>query len=117
MSEETDETGESVAGCERAPLDEPAPPPPAPTVTVTVLADVTVIVAGPQLPLPEPPITGEFPLTGAFPLTAEFPPADEPAPPLETAPLLLTGRGETVTVEYMTGALPVPVGPAEVPLS
>ena len=119
MPEETGEMGKLVAGCEMAPLDDPAAPAPAPTVTVMVLANVTVIVAGPQVPLPEPPVTGELSLTGGFPLTGAIPPAEElaPAPPPETAPLLLTGRGETVTVEYMTCAVPVPVGPTEVAFS
>lgn len=104
-----EETGALVAGREVAAFDEPAadepapPAPPAPTVTVTVLADVTVTVAGPQVPLPDPPVTGEFPLTGAFALTEE-------------APLLVTGRGDTVTVENKAGAVPVPVGPFEVAL-
>lgn len=124
-----DKTGALVAGREVGRFDEPAadepapPAPPAPTVTVTVLADVTVTVAGPHVPLPEPPVTGEFPLVGAFALTEEapLPPYEDPAPappappaPLEIAPLLVTGRGDTVTVEYMTGAVPVPAGPFEV---
>jgi len=123
-----EETGALVAGREVAAFDEPAadepapPAPPALTVTVTVLADVTVTVAGPQVPLPDPPVTGEFPLTGAFALTEEAPllPYEDPAPappaPLEIAPLLVTGRGDTVTVENKAGAVPVPVGPFEVAL-
>lgn len=109
-----------VAAFDEPAADEIAPPaPPAPTVTVTVLADVTVTVAGPQVPLPDPPVTGEFPLTGAFALTEEAPllPSEDPAPaPLEIAPLLVAGRGNTVTVEYKTGAVPVPVGPFDVAL-
>ena len=94
---ETGETGELVAALlfEVAAFDEPAAPP-APTVTVTVLAEVTVTVAGPQAPVPAPP------LTGALPLTADTDPAPyellPPFPP-EIAPSLVDGMGETVTVE------------------
>ena len=86
---------------EVAAFDEPAAPP-APTVTVTVLADVTVTVAGPQAPVPAPPLTGELPLTAEIdPAPYELPPPFPPYPPAppEIAPSLETGTGDTVTVE------------------
>ena len=92
-----------LAAKEVAASDEPAAP--APTVTVTVLADVTVTVAGPHAPAPEAPSVGASPFT-----------AEADAAPAEMAALLVTGVGETVTVEY-SGRAPVPVGASEVALT